>query len=86
MPTAFELPSEYDAFLKYREQNEFDDEYWVIKSGKHRNIKILKESEIDALQMVEEKFVQKMVSPPLLVNGKKFDIGIYTVVTSAEVI
>lgn len=84
MPTAFELPTEYDDFIKYRSTHNLPDQQWVIKSGKHRNIRILPDSEIDSLMHIEEKFVQKMVSPPMLINGKKFDIGIYTVVTSAE--
>mgnify|MGYP000057047963 CR=1 FL=1 len=84
MPTAFELPSEYDKFIEYRNTHHSPDQKWVIKSGKHRNIRILADSELDTLGHIEDKFVQKLVSPPMLINGKKFDIGIYTVITSAE--
>ena len=84
MPLAFELPSEYGEFIRYRHANPNKKQKWVIKSGKHRNIKVLEDEQVNSLARTEEKFVQKLVSPPLLINGKKFDIGIYTVVTSAE--
>ena len=83
MPIAFELPSEYEAFEDYLRRAKGDIQ-WVIKSGKHRNIRILPLADVAKLKGTEEQFVQKMVSPPMLINKKKFDIGVYTLVTSGE--
>ena len=56
--------------------------YWLLKSGRHRNIRVVQSDEI--LNDEKEKFIQKMISPPLLVNGRKFDIGTYVVLAQGE--
>ena len=62
------------------------DTFWLVKSGQHRQIKVVSDAELDdnSLKGKKEKFIQKMVSPPMLVSGRKFDIGTYVVVTSGE--
>ena len=40
---------------------------------------------IDFLDLVDsESFVQEYVKNPLLIDGHKFDIGVYTILTSIE--
>ena len=79
-PKAFVLPSDWSKFAKEREQD--PDSYWLLKSGKHRNIRVVQSDEI--LNDEKEKFIQKMISPPLLINGRKFDIGTYVVLAQGE--
>lgn len=82
MPTAFELPSQFNKFNDYAKSN--PEGHWVVKSGKHRNIKIVDAKDFLKLRSTKEQFVQRLVEPPMIVDKKKFDIGIYTVVTSID--
>ena len=79
-PKAFVLPTDWSKFVKERDEN--PDSYWLLKSGRHRNIRVVQSDEI--LNDEKEKFIQKMISPPLLVNGRKFDIGTYVVLAQGE--
>ena len=40
--------------------------------------------EIDLTKGSNEYFVQEYIANPLLVDGRKFDIGVYTVLTSID--
>lgn len=80
VPKAFKLPGQKDSFLTYAKAH--PDAMWVQKSNKHRGIKILP---VDQLDMTASgTFLQRYVDRPLLVDGRKFDIGVYTMVTSLE--
>ena len=81
-PQAFQLPGEWESFVAVRNKSENKNNLWLLKSGKHRNIRVV--SEVDILNGENEKFIQKMVTPPLLINARKFDIGTYVVVASGE--
>ncbi|CAA94900.3 putative tubulin polyglutamylase ttll-15 [Caenorhabditis elegans] len=78
VPKAFQLPAEKSKLLEYAEKN--PDVLWVQKDNTHRNIKIKSTNDMDLSK--NNSFVQKFVDNPLLIDNKKFDIGIYTVVTS----
>ncbi|XP_078489838.1 putative tubulin polyglutamylase ttll-15 [Ciona intestinalis] len=80
IPTAFQLPKDKEDFKKHVQDN--PDKLWVQKNNQHRGItiKAMKELNLDA----SNSFVQEFVKDPLLVDGKKFDIGIYTVITSVD--
>ena len=52
------------------------------KSNNHRGIKIQPLSELDL--ETAGTFVQQYIHKPLLVDGHKFDIGVYTIITSIE--
>lgn len=52
------------------------------KSNHHRGIQILNVQELDL--SANGTFVQEYVDRPLLVDGYKFDIGVYTTLTSVE--
>lgn len=80
IPPAFKLPKDKENLLEYAKQN--PEVRFVQKNNDHRNIHIRKLDEIDL--DVEGTFVQEFVDNPLLVSGYKFDIGIYTIITSVD--
>lgn len=80
VPKAFHLPKDKDTFLKY--SNDHPEKLWVKKSNDHRGIRVEDLSNIDLT--TEGTFVQEFIHNPLLIDGKKFDIGIYVVMTSVE--
>lgn len=80
IPRAFRMPGEKEDLLKHAKLN--SDLLFVQKSNNHRGIKIEK---LDALDLgADGSFVQEFVHNPLLVDGYKFDIGVYTIVTSIQ--
>lgn len=55
---------------------------FVQKSNDHRGIQIEKIQDLNLNK--EGIFIQEFVDNPLLVDGHKFDIGVYTIITSVE--
>ena len=66
--------------LKYARENE--NVMFVQKNSNHRGIKIERVEELDL--DTQGSFVQVFVDDPLLIDGYKFDIGVYTMVTSID--
>nr|CAD7456827.1 unnamed protein product [Timema tahoe] len=58
------------------------DTQFVQKSNSHRGVHVVSVAALDL--DTPETFVQEYVDKPLLVDGYKFDIGVYTVVTSID--
>ncbi|XP_069180661.1 probable tubulin polyglutamylase ttll-15 [Procambarus clarkii] len=80
VPKAFRMPAEKPQLLEFAKEN--PNIMFVQKSNNHRGIKIEK---LDALNLgVEGSFVQEFVHNPLLIDGYKFDIGVYTIITSVQ--
>ncbi|RCN35264.1 Tubulin-tyrosine ligase family protein [Ancylostoma caninum] len=75
---AFQLPRQKESLLSFAQSN--PHMLWVQKDNTHRNIRIRKLEEMDLNK--ENSFVQQFVDKPLLIDNRKFDIGVYTVVTS----
>ncbi|XP_023319534.1 tubulin polyglutamylase TTLL6 isoform X2 [Eurytemora carolleeae] len=80
VPPAFSIPGEKGQLLKYARR--FPDKLFVQKSNNHRGIQIQGLSDLDLT--TEGSFVQEYISNPFLVDGYKFDIGIYTTLTSID--
>lgn len=78
VPKAFRLPSDKSKLLEYTKNN--PDKLWVQKSNNHRGIKIQKLEDMDLSS--DGTFIQEYIQKPLLINGRKFDIGIYAILTS----
>lgn len=55
---------------------------FVQKSNDHRGIQIKKMQDLNLNK--EGIFIQEFIQNPLLVDGYKFDIGVYTIITSIE--
>lgn len=80
IPKAFRLPVDKLKLLAYSEDN--PSVKFVQKNNDHRNIKVKNVSDIELDE--EGTFVQEFVEKPLLVGGYKFDIGVYTIITSID--
>jgi len=80
VPPAFSIPSEKEKLLAYAEKH--PEKMFVQKSNNHRGIQI---ETIDNLKLDSEgSFVQEFIHNPLLIDGFKFDIGLYVTLTSVE--
>lgn len=80
IPKAFRLPKDAEKFKEY--SLEHPDKLFVVKHYQHRHIKIMKVSDINFKN--NETFIQEFIANPLLVDGHKFDIGVYTIITSID--
>ena len=80
IPKAFRLPNQKESFLHY--SNQYPNELWVQKNINHRGIFIQKAQDIDLTH--NDYFVQKYIDKPFLIDGYKFDIGIYTIITGID--
>ena len=80
IPKSFKIPEDRNQLLQYIEA--FPDKTFVQKSNAHRGIKIQKVQELNLTSA--GSFVQEFIENPFLVDGYKFDIGIYTVITSID--
>lgn len=78
---AFRMPQEKEKFLEYSKANPARKQ-WIQKSSSHRGISIETTERVNLNQ--EDTLIQEYMSNPLLIDGKKFDIGIYAVLTSVE--
>uniref|UniRef100_A0A1B0CSE5 Tubulin polyglutamylase ttll6 n=2 Tax=Lutzomyia longipalpis TaxID=7200 RepID=A0A1B0CSE5_LUTLO len=80
IPKAFRLPEDATKFMEYAKA--FPEKEFVQKNNKHRHIYLKTIPEIDVND--NETFIQEYMTNPFLVDGKKFDIGAYVVVTSID--
>ncbi|XP_022219408.1 probable tubulin polyglutamylase ttll-15 isoform X2 [Drosophila obscura] len=71
------LPAQRDDFLAYAHAH--PDVLFVEKHNEHRHIKVRKPSDIDLWS--NDSFVQEFIQKPFLVDGHKFDIGVYVAIT-----
>lgn len=80
IPSAFKLPNDQNEFKIYANEN--PEKRFVVKHHQHRKIKIQRVDEINVNDNLT--FVQEFIENPLLVDGHKFDIGVYTIITSID--
>ncbi|GBM35318.1 hypothetical protein AVEN_195825-1 [Araneus ventricosus] len=79
IPKSFLLPNGKTDFVRYVEKN--PTKFWILKSSAHRGMKLMNGTEnLDA----EGSFVQEFIRNPLLINRKKFDVGVYVMLTSVD--
>jgi len=86
MPATFVLPDEFAPWISAREHS---NAYWIwkpVNSSCGRGIRLLssKDSSLDDMLAKKSGVAQTYVSRPLLLNGYKFDLRIYVVVTSMD--
>ncbi|XP_072941418.1 probable tubulin polyglutamylase ttll-15 [Epargyreus clarus] len=80
IPKAFKLPQNKGEFLAYASKNQ--NAMFLEKHNQHRGVYLKNVSEIDL--STGESFVQEYVQRPFLVDGHKFDIGVYVALTSVN--
>ncbi|CAD0197651.1 unnamed protein product [Chrysodeixis includens] len=80
IPKAFTFPKDKRNFLEYAKNN--PKAMFVEKNNHHRHVLLKNVSDIDLKNTT--KFVQEYMQNPFLVDGHKFDIGIYVVITSVN--
>ncbi len=72
-----------DAFKKYASSN--PGKLFVQKNKGHRGIRIEPVERLDLRDAGDGgSFIQEFVDDPLLIDGYKFDVGVYTMVTSVD--
>lgn len=79
IPAAFRMPDDRERFLRYADAN--PEKKFVQKSNDHRGIRLVDSHDADLTSGI---FVQEFIERPYLVDGYKFDIGLYIVVTSVD--
>jgi tubulin polyglutamylase TTLL5 len=88
MPLTFILPKEYVDFLEtFSELEEIEGKmnYWIMKpaaKSRGRGIEVI--NEITSVVYGEPMVMQRYLKRPLLLNGYKFDMRIYVLVTSVN--
>lgn len=82
IPKAFSLPAHLKKFQEYTAMNK--EAQFIVKKNTHRGVRLKRVSEILKLTKKEASFVQEYVQSPFLVDGYKFDIGVYVVLTSVD--
>uniref|UniRef100_A0A1A9WPS8 Tubulin-tyrosine ligase n=1 Tax=Glossina brevipalpis TaxID=37001 RepID=A0A1A9WPS8_9MUSC len=79
LPKAFRLPNQTKELLNYAQQN--PNALFVEKHNEHRQILIRSIEDIINFES-NNTFIQEFIQNPFLVDGYKFDIGVYVVITA----
>jgi tubulin monoglycylase TTLL15 len=88
IPKAFLYPQEAAKWERYLKETPGADRFvWVRKNAGHRGVVVTSPREAEKYVREDAKadiFIQRFVYPPHLIEGRKWDIGVYVLVTSLE--
>ena len=88
IPDTYVLPDEFGDFYAHFQKNKQVDpkkNVWIVKpanSSRGRGIYII--DDINEVNVDELSVISRYISNPLLINGHKFDLRIYVIITSYE--
>lgn len=86
LPETYVLPNEFaDFYSQFHELKNHGQNHWIIKpaaASRGRGIQII--DDISDLPIKESCIISRYIPNPLLVNGLKFDLRIYVLVTSYD--
>ncbi|XP_015178148.1 PREDICTED: tubulin polyglutamylase TTLL6 [Polistes dominula] len=80
LPQSYRIPQDKNRLLTHAILN--PNKLWLKKSNNHRGIKIVKASDI--IYNDSESFIQDFIDNPFLIDGYKFDLGVYVAFTSID--
>ncbi|XP_055373908.1 probable tubulin polyglutamylase ttll-15 isoform X2 [Condylostylus longicornis] len=79
-PKSYRLPKDKSKFIEYSKKH--SNKLFVEKHNEHRHIFIKEKKDINLSS--NEVFIQEFIDRPYLVDGYKFDIGVYVILTSVN--
>ncbi|MBV8897044.1 MAG: hypothetical protein JO051_11070 [Acidobacteriaceae bacterium] len=84
IPQAFDLPQQMPEFVEAYAKH--PEKLWVRKNQGHRGVRLTTPHEVELFQRKSASpiFVQEFVKPPHLICGRKWDVGVFIVLTSLE--
>ena len=86
MPEEYSLPADKKALLEIQARENETDSQWILKpkrSAKGKGIKILKTSQLKNV-LKSNVVIGRYIANTALLNGFKFDLRLYVVVTSID--
>eukprot|EP00899_Mesostigma_viride_P019338 jgi/Mesvir1/27405/Mv07205-RA.1 len=86
VPVAFLLPEEYESYVQHTQSH--PNKLWVVKSSTSRGVHLTSPADPALKEPLADgeapKLVQEFIANPHLIDGRKWDIGAYAVLTNVN--